>query len=100
MILLDRVLAHYGTEAKEARAILQRSASAAIDQFWPANGTRPSPLDREASSAESLYDHIQRLSPQSEAQRSLQNQALTMAFNLARTRVLTSNNWICRSRLR
>jgi hypothetical protein len=48
----------------------------------------PGPLDREASSVESLYDHIQRLSPQSESQRSLQNQTLTMALNLARTRVL------------
>jgi len=88
MILLDRALAHYGTEAKEARAMLQRSANAAIEQFRPANGARPGPLDREASSVESLYDHIQRLSPQSEAQRSLQNQTLTMALNLARTRVL------------
>jgi hypothetical protein len=88
MIRLDRALAHYGTDAKAARTMLQRSANAAIEQFWPANGGRPGPLDREASSVESLYDHIQRLSPQSESQRSLQNQTLTMALNLARTRVL------------
>jgi hypothetical protein len=87
-ILLDRVLVHYGTETKDARAMLQRSVAAAIEQFWPANGGRPVTLDRRASSVESVYDRIQQLSPQSEAQRSLQNQAATIAFDLGRTRLL------------
>jgi hypothetical protein len=88
IILLDRVLAHYGAETKDARATLQRSVVAAMEQFWPANRNRPATIDRRASSIESLYDKIQQLSPQSEAQRSLQNRALTMALDLGRTRVL------------
>ena len=88
IILLDRVLAHYGAETKDARATLQSSVVAAMEQFWPANRDRPATIDRRASSVESLYDKIQQLSPQSEAQRSLQNQALTMALDLGRTRVL------------
>ena len=79
IMLLDRVLAHYGAETKEARAMLQRSVAAAIEQFWPENGGRPATLDRRASPVEALYDAIQRLSPQSEVQRSLQNQASTIA---------------------
>ena len=88
IILLDRVLANYGPDAKEARAMLQRSTAAAIQQFWPINGGQPTTIDRRVTSVEALYDNIQRLSPGSEAQRSLQSQALTMAFDLGRTRVL------------
>ena len=88
IILLDRVLANYGAETKDARAMLQRSVAAAIEQFWPANRVRPTTIDRRASSVEALYDNIQRLAPQSEGQRALRNQASTIAFDLARTRVL------------
>ena len=68
--------------------MLQRSTAAAIQQFWPINGGQPTTIDRRVTSVEALYDNIQRLSPGSEAQRSLQSQALTMAFDLGRTRVL------------
>ena len=58
IILLDRVLAHYGAETKDARATLQSSVVAAMEQFWPANRDRPATIDRRASSVESLYDKI------------------------------------------
>jgi len=93
IMLLDRVLAHYGSETKEARAMLQRSVAAAIEQFWPENGGRPATLDRRASSVEALYDAIQRLSPQSEVQRSLQNQASTIALDLGARVCCSSKNW-------
>jgi hypothetical protein len=86
--LLDRVLANYGVETKDARTMLQRSVAGALEQFWPTDGHRPSMIDRRASSVETLFDNIQQLSPHSEAQRSLQSQALTMALDLGRTRVL------------
>ena len=41
ILLLDRVLANYGAETKDARAMLQRSTAAALEQFWPANRDRP-----------------------------------------------------------
>ena len=88
ILLLDRVLANYGAETKDVRAVLQRSTAAAIEQFWPASGDRPATLDRRASSIEALYSNIQQLAPHSEAQRSMQSQALTMALDLGRTRVL------------
>ena len=68
--------------------MLQRSVATAIAQFWPADGDRPATIDRRASSVEAVVDDIQKLTPQSEAQRSMQSQASTMALDLARTRVL------------
>jgi hypothetical protein len=88
ILLLDRVLANYGAETKDARAMLQRSTAAALEQFWPANSDRPATLDRKATSIEAVFSNIQQLSPHSEAQRFLQSQALTMALDLGRTRVL------------
>jgi hypothetical protein len=49
---------------------------------------RPGTIDRKASSVEALFDDIQHLAPHSGAQRFLQSQALTMALDLGRTRVL------------
>ena len=40
IILLDRALARYGPETKEARSVLQRSIAAAVERFWPAEGAR------------------------------------------------------------
>jgi hypothetical protein len=88
ILLLDRVLTNYGAETKDARAMLQRSTAAALEQFWPANRDRPATLDRRATSIEAVFSNIQQLSPHSEAQRFLQSQALTMALDLGRTRVL------------
>jgi hypothetical protein len=45
-------------------------------------------INRRAPSVEALIDDIQQLLPHSEAQRFLQSQALTMALDLGRTRVL------------
>src|SRR6202046_2493495 len=37
VILLDRVLAHYGPETKEARDYLKLSLAGMIDRLWPAS---------------------------------------------------------------
>jgi len=90
MILLDRALARYGPETKEARSLLQRSVAATIERFWPAEGAKriAIAIDPAASPVEALYDKIEALSPQSDAQRSMQSQALTLAGAVARTRLL------------
>ncbi len=49
IVLLDRVLAHYGPPAKEARAVLQRSVVAAIERFWPADSHASAVIDPKAS---------------------------------------------------
>jgi hypothetical protein len=45
-------------------------------------------INRKASSVEALIDDIQQLSPHREAQRFRQSQALTMALDSGRMRVL------------
>jgi hypothetical protein len=88
VILLDRVLAHYGLETKQARELLRRSVARMLDQIWPENSSRPAQLEPTAAGGEILYDQIQELSPRSDAQRSLQAQALNMAIDLGRMRWL------------
>jgi hypothetical protein len=88
IILLDRVLARYGPEAKDARSLLLHSVAGTLERFWPARGKGSIAVDPRASPVEALYDKIEELSPQSDAQRSLRSQALTMAVDLGRTRLL------------
>jgi len=87
IILLDRVLAHYGPEAREARELLRRSVARVIDQIWPersGGSTQTAPT----AGMEGFYDKIQALSPQNDTQRSLQAQALTISTSLGQMRWL------------
>jgi len=88
IVLLDRVLAHYGPESKEVRETLRGAVAHLIEETWSADGNRPSHFGGESASGEILYDKIQALSPQTDLQRSLQAQALSMAVNLGQTRWL------------
>jgi hypothetical protein len=88
IIQLDRALARYGPETKEARSLLERSVAATLERFWPTEGARPIAIDPKASPVEALYDKIEELSPQNEAQRALRSQAETTALDMGRTRLL------------
>jgi hypothetical protein len=80
--LLDRVLAHYGPEAKEARDLLRSAVTGILDQMWSKDNTSP------PAGGEVVYDKIQGLSPKNDAQGSLRGQALSIAMDLGRTRWL------------
>src|ERR1700687_5157605 len=56
VILLARVLAHYGPETKAARDLLRRYVARAHDQLWPQSRSRPSDLEPAAALGESFYD--------------------------------------------
>jgi hypothetical protein len=92
IILLDRALARYGPETKEARASLQRSVAATVERFWPAQGAKLIAIDPNASPVEALYDRVEALSPQNEAQHAMQTQAESLAANVGRTRLLLFEN--------
>lgn len=88
VILLDRVLSHYGPEAKEARDLLQVVVARLIEHTWPnekAGRAMPEPM---ASRSEVLYDKIQELAPKDEVQRALQNRALNIAIDIGQMRWL------------
>jgi Protein of unknown function (DUF4239) len=82
--LLDRALALYGPETKEARAVLRGAVARILDQMW-SSASLSVPT---AAGGEILYEKIQGLSPKNDTQRSLQGQALSMAVDLGKTRWL------------
>jgi hypothetical protein len=88
IILLDRGLAHYGPQAKEARELLRVIVARMLAQIWPEDGSGHAQLDPRAARAEALYDKIQELSPKTEAQRSIQTQLLSIAVDIGQTRWL------------
>jgi hypothetical protein len=87
VILLDRVLAHYGPETKEARDSLRAAAGRTLDLMWHQD-QRHSQMEPGAGGGDVLYDKIQTLSSQNEAQRALKAQASSMAIDLGKLRWL------------
>ncbi len=87
-VLLDRILAHYGPEAKEVRLLLRRTIARQVDLIGLPSGsaeTQPTPT---AQNSEILFDRIQDLSPQTDGQKLLHTQALGLAIKLGQTRWL------------
>ena len=63
VILLDRVLAHYGPETKEARDLLRGAVARTLDLIWHQDNQRAPQLEPTAAGGEIIYDKIQALSP-------------------------------------
>jgi hypothetical protein len=85
LILLDRILAHYGPEAKESREQLRENVAAMIHQIWPEDRAQAGRVEPTAGS-EGLYELIQGLSPKTETQRALQAAALKTGVDAAQAR--------------
>jgi hypothetical protein len=84
VVVLDRILAHYGPETKEARDMLRAAVGHFVDTVWAK--TAPSAPGAPPGSYEGLYEMIQGLSPKDDKERSLQTQALAIAMSLGETR--------------
>jgi hypothetical protein len=90
IILLDRVMAAYGPETREARDVLRRSVAATIAQVWPSERTgqiETEVLDQGAV-LETVYNKLLQLSPQNNVQRHLQSRALQVSGDIAEARWL------------
>jgi hypothetical protein len=90
IILLDRVIANYGAEAKEIRDLLRQSTRARIELIWPEGKFEPSRLESAESVAasEAIQGKLRELSPRTDAQRWLQSRALSLSGDIAQTRWL------------
>lgn len=88
VVLLDRVLAHYGPETAEAREMLREAVARALDRIHPQNHRHSAVLEPASSANEPLYEKLQALSPKADSQRLLQSQALEMVTRLGQTRWL------------
>ena len=83
VVMLDRMLAHYGPETKEVRDSLRLAVNSFIDSVWSKTGSGLVPGGNEI-----VYEKIQGLSPKDDRQRALQAQALSIAMSSAQTRWL------------
>ncbi len=90
IVLLDRVMAQYGPETKEARAVLRRGVASVITRIWPKDRIEQreiKPLDPRAG-IEALQEKLLQLTPQNDAQRWAQSRALQVSGEIAETRWL------------
>jgi hypothetical protein len=85
IVLLDRVLAHYGPETEEARDLLRSDVVLLLNEMWSKKRTS---LHPSVPAEKLFYDKIQGLSPRTDAQRTIQAQACGITAALAETRWL------------
>ena len=88
VVMLDRMLANYGPEAKETRDLLRRSVERVVARMWPGRKSEQAQLDPSASRAEAIYVSIQQLSPKTELQSTFKSQAMGLAIELGQMRWL------------
>jgi hypothetical protein len=87
VVLLDKILAHYGPEAKEARDSLRTTVHNALAYMWRHQANAVSASQSQTLTSEDVYDKILELRPTDEPQRTLKIQALNTALELGRTRL-------------
>ena len=90
IILLDRIMAGYGPETREARDLLRRQLASGIERVWPKermDQTEAKAIDPRVG-LEAIQNKLLQLSPQNEAQRWLQSRALEVSGQISETRWL------------
>jgi hypothetical protein len=90
LVLLDRALARYGPEARDARDLLRDTVAAAIQRVWPGERLRlanENTVDA-AAGLEAVEGRVRDLSPGTDAQRGLQARALSIISEITKERVL------------
>jgi hypothetical protein len=85
LVLLDRVMAHYGPETQGARGLLRNLVEARLHHAW-GNASDVGPTADNAGDnpgIEPVQDKLRELFPQTDAQRSLQARALQVSGQIA-----------------
>jgi hypothetical protein len=88
ILSLDRLLARYGPETAATRTLLKRAVAYRMEMTWPSDGSNGKPFteSRDTPPVEEIQNGILRLTPQNDAQRWLQNRALTISEEIVKTR--------------
>src|ERR1700754_2332874 len=88
VVMLDRTLADYGDEAKDAREILRRTYASAVERFFNRERAGTAKVDAPESLARLVQFHqkLRELAPRNDMQRLLQSEALTLSRGLTQTR--------------
>jgi len=86
--LIDRFLAVYGPETKEARKLLRQVVDRMVERLWPEAGARSVDLTpgeaRDAGDA--FFRALAELQPKTDAQRALKGRSVDLSADVARTR--------------
>lgn len=92
ILTLDRMLARYGSDAREIRQALQHAVGNRIEMISPQRSSRLADLDPmrsgTGSEAEMLPEAIRNLTPGNDSQRALQSRALDLTEALLQARWL------------
>ena len=90
ILMMDRVLANYGSEAKEIRGLLQSFLRAKITKVWPEAVKKLPGKDLPGISVdmEEIQMALRNLTPRSDLQRSFQVQAIQISDDLSQLRWL------------
>ena len=90
VVLLDRALANYGPESKEARDLLRSTYTSAIELVFSGDGAGLEKLDapHRLAGLEKFQAMVRELVPRNESQRWLQAHALELGNDLAQIRSL------------
>jgi hypothetical protein len=85
VVLLDRYLAAYGSEAQDARIMMRHLVVSRFQVHWPEDdfGPKEPPPSANGSDLVDLEQRIIRLQPRDDAQKWFQSQALQLANGLA-----------------
>ena len=90
VIMLDRTLAQYGPETKDARELLRRTYASAVDMIFSGDGNGVANWDTPQRLArwEQFQRKLRELAPGNDLQRSYQAEALALYKDLAQARWL------------
>jgi hypothetical protein len=90
VVQLDRTLAQYGPETKEARDLFRSAVASVIELLFSEKGSGLAKLDAPERLArmEQIQAKLRELAPRNDAQRSLQSRALELSNELAQMRWL------------
>jgi hypothetical protein len=88
IIYLDEILADYGTETNEVRALLHNTVLSFIYEYWPGDVSQQVGMELDMTDTRVLYNKIRSLVPRNDDQRSLRDKALTTSLELAQSRDL------------
>lgn len=88
VIMIDRTLADYGPDAKEARELPRHTYASALDLFYSGRGTGTANVDVPESLAhvEQFQQKLRELTPRNDMQRMLQSETLARSHDMAQTR--------------
>jgi hypothetical protein len=88
IVMLDRLLAHYGPETAETRSQLRESVATVIDRVWTRASANTGRLGAPSQRSEMLFEKIEVLTPKDENQKMLKSEALALSETIGQTRWL------------